>query len=65
MDEIRYSIVVSPENLKSDIFTETYSSDHGTNIFGIFSGMSYVLSGGTNGQSLLTGLTIPIFFTQK
>jgi hypothetical protein len=64
MDEIRYSIVVSPENLKSDIFTETYSSDHGTNIFGIFSGMSYVLSGGTNGQSLLTGLTIPIFFTQ-
>ena len=64
MDEIRYSIVVSPENLNSDIFTETYSGDSGVNIFGVFSGMSYVLSGDTNGQSLLTGLTIPIFFTK-
>ena len=64
MDEIRYSIIVSPENLKSDIFTETYTSENGTDVFGIFSGMSYVLSGGTNGHSLLTGLTIPVFFTQ-
>lgn len=64
MDEIRYSIIVSPENLKSDIFTETYTSENGIDVFGIFSGMSYVLSGGTNGHSLLTGLTIPVFFTQ-
>jgi hypothetical protein len=31
---------------------------------GIYSGMSQILSGGTNGSSLLTGLTIPIMLTQ-
>lgn len=30
----------------------------------VYSGMSDILSGGTNGTSLLTGLTIPVFFTQ-
>lgn len=30
----------------------------------IYSGMSDILSGGTNGDSVLTGLTIPIMFTQ-
>jgi len=30
----------------------------------VYSGMSEILSGGTNGDSLLTGLTIPVFFTQ-
>jgi hypothetical protein len=30
----------------------------------VYSGMSQILSGGTNGDSLLTGLTIPVFFTQ-
>ena len=30
----------------------------------VYSGMSYILSGGTNGDSLLTGLTMPILFTQ-
>lgn len=65
MQEERYSIVISPENLKSDVFTETYSGDSGVNVFGVYSGMSYVLSGGTNGDSLLTGLTIPIMFTQS
>jgi hypothetical protein len=30
----------------------------------MYSGMSYILSGGTNGDSLLTGLTIPVVFTQ-
>lgn len=64
MNEIRYSIVISPENLQSDIFTETFSGDSGVNTFGVFSGMSSILSGGTNGESLLTGLTIPIMFTQ-
>lgn len=31
---------------------------------GVYTGMTYVLSGGTNGESLLTGLTIPIMITQ-
>jgi len=30
----------------------------------VYTGMTYVLSGGTNGESLLTGLTIPILITQ-
>jgi hypothetical protein len=65
MDEIRYSIRVSPEVLKSDIISETFSGDSGLNTFGIYSGMSYILSGNTNGTSFLTGLTIPIMFTQS
>ena len=35
-----------------------------TQNFAIYSGMSQILSGGTNGSSLLTGLTIPIMLTQ-
>lgn len=65
MDDIRYSIRISPGVLKNDIITETYSGDSGLNTFGVYSGMSYILSGGTNGDSLLTGLTIPVFFTQS
>jgi len=30
----------------------------------VYSGMSAILSGGTNGDSILTGLTIPVVFTQ-
>ena len=55
-----YYVKVSPENLKSDIFEETYSGV----TFGVYSGMSYVLSGNTDGTSFLTGLTIPIVFNQ-
>ena len=36
----------------------------GVDNIGVYTGMSYVLSGGTNGDSLLTGLTIPILFTE-
>jgi len=53
-------IKISPENLKSDIVRETLSG----NTFGVYSGLTQILSGGTNGQSLLTGLTIPILFTE-
>lgn len=35
-----------------------------TQNFGLYSGMTQILSGGTNGESLLTGLTIPIMLTQ-
>jgi hypothetical protein len=55
------NIVISPEVLRDDLFLETYQ----TNAFGVYSGLSYVLSGGTNGSSLLTGLTIPIMITQN
>lgn len=31
---------------------------------GVYTGMTYILSGGTNGESLLTCLTIPLLFTE-
>lgn len=61
MSSEKINILISPEVLSSDIFLETYEN----NTFGVYSGMSYVLSGGTGGTSLLTGLTIPILLTQS
>ena len=61
MEEMFYSIRVSPEVLSSDIVQETYNGQ----TFGVYSGMTEILSGGTGGTSLLTGLTIPIVFTQS
>jgi hypothetical protein len=60
MDSENYFIKISPEVLSSDIVQETLSG----NTFGVYSGMSEILSGGTDGSSLLTGLTIPLMFTQ-
>ncbi len=60
MNEEKYFIKISPESLKSDVFQKTYSG----NTFGVYSAMTAVLSGGTGGSSLLTGLTIPIVFKQ-
>jgi hypothetical protein len=65
MNENKLYIRISPEVLKGDLFSKTYFGENGVNNFGQYSGMSYVLSGGTNGTSLLTGLTIPIMFTQS
>ena len=53
-----YKIRISPEVLSTDIVSETYQ----TNTFGVYSAMTSVLSGGTNGSSLLTGLTIDVVF---
>jgi len=55
-----FKIKISPEVLSGDIFPKTYSGYS----FGVYSGLSMVLSGGPNGTSLLTGLTIPILLTQ-
>lgn len=55
-----YKIVVSPETIQSDIVTISYSGQS----VGVYSGMSQILSGGTYGTSLLTGLTIPILITE-
>ena len=61
MNPKKINITISPEVLRDDIFLETYN----TNTFGVYSGLTYVLSGGTNGSSLLTGLTIPILIEQS
>jgi hypothetical protein len=57
--EVR-KIKISPGVLKNDIISET--SDGFT--FGIYSGLTQILSGGTNGESLLTQLAIPVTLTQ-
>jgi len=57
----KINIIISPEVLSSDILNETYQNQN----FGAYTGMSYILSGGTGGTSLLTGLTIPILLTEK
>lgn len=56
-----YKIKISPEVLKFDIRPESYDGFN----FGYYSGMTEILSGGTNGTSLLTGLTIPIVLKQE
>lgn len=64
-----YNIVISPETIKGDIYSvnlkgqNVYSGYTGQSV-GVYSSMTQILSGGTNGTSLLTGLTIPILLTQ-
>lgn len=59
-DQNIYKIRISPDVIKKDIFQETYSGGTAS----IYYSMPKILSGGTNGSSLLTGLTIPIFLNQ-
>ena len=58
--EEKYYIKISPESIKGDVITEYFSG----NTFGVYTGMTQILSGGTDGSSLLTGLTIPLVFRQ-
>lgn len=60
MNEEKYYIKISPESLKGDVIQETLSGI----TFGVYSGMSNILSGGTGGSSLLTNLSVPINFSQ-
>lgn len=56
-----YNIIISPETIKSDLTKVNYQ---GTEV-GVYSAMTQVVTGGTNGNSILTGLTIPILFRQN
>ena len=56
-----YKIIISPETIKRDLTTVTYSGQS----IGVYSAMTEILSGNTNGTSLLTGLTIPILITEN
>jgi hypothetical protein len=85
MDEINYSIRISPEVISNDIFFVKYVQGEysntlpydpccdvsGQTISGLTTGytfvyksMSEILSGGTDGASILTGLTIPIYLSE-
>jgi hypothetical protein len=67
MEENLYNIKISPETISGDIFKVCYPSgatyDSGCTY--VYSSMTSILSGGTNGDSLLTGLTIPILITEN
>lgn len=56
-----YKIRISPEVLKTIVQDVNYSGE----TVGVYSGMSEMLSGGTLGTSLFTGLTIPILLKQN
>jgi hypothetical protein len=55
-----YKITISPENILGDLSVVDYK---GTPV-GVYSAMTQVVSSGRNGNSLLTGLTIPILIRQ-
>lgn len=55
-----YKIVISPETISGDLFQVNYRGQ----LVGVYSGMTQVLSSGPNGNSTLTGLTVPILLTQ-
>jgi hypothetical protein len=56
-----YKVKISPEVLKTIVQDVNYDGQ----TVGVYSGMSEMLSGGTLGTSLFTGLTIPILLTQN
>ena len=58
MKQEKYYFKISPGVLKDDIIPESYDGNN----FGVYSAMTEILSGGTNGSSILTGLTLPILF---
>lgn len=65
MKSQKISVVLSPETLNltlSGFLYEPYN-DVSKTLF-VYSGISEMISGGTNGNSLLTDITIPILFTE-
>lgn len=56
-----YNIKISPETILSDIVEVSFSGE----LVPVYSSMTQILTGGTNGTSLLTGLTIPILLTES
>ena len=60
MSQDYYKFIVSPENIKGDLGTVDYNGEK----VGVYSGMTQVLTGGPNGTSLLTGLTVNILLRQ-
>lgn len=62
----QYNIVISQEFLESAKVEVDYVLPNNTETkFPSWTGLTYLLSGGTNGDSVLTGLTVPVMFTQS
>lgn len=66
---VDYRFQISPEFIKSDLVTGFTSYVNNNQVLlaevGVYSSMTQVVSGGTNGASILTGLTVPIMITQS
>lgn len=60
MNQDYYRFIVSPENIKGDLGVVDYNGKE----IGVYSGMTQILTGGPNGSSLLTGLTVNILLRQ-
>lgn len=64
---VDYRFQISPEFIKSDLVTGFTSYVNNNQVLlaevGVYSSMTQVVSGGTNGASILTGLTVPIMIT--
>jgi len=60
MSQDQFKFVVSPENIKGDLVFVEYNGEE----VGVYTGMTQILSGGPNGSSLLTGLTVNILLRQ-
>jgi hypothetical protein len=59
------TIVSEPFDDECCDITTTTTTQRITGLTYVYSSMTSILSGGTNGSSLLTGLTIPIFLTEN
>ncbi len=60
MGQDYYKFIVSPENIKGDLSSVDY---RGTAV-GVYSAMTQVVSGGLDGTSILTGLSVNILLRQ-
>jgi hypothetical protein len=60
MEQDYYKIIISPENIKSDL---SVVYDNGIPV-GVYSGMTQVVSSGPNGSSIMTQLSVPILLRQ-
>jgi hypothetical protein len=61
MKQDYYRFIISPETIKGDFSATTYNNQS----VGYYVPMSSILSGGTDGSSLLTGLTVDILLRQN
>jgi hypothetical protein len=63
-----YKFTVSPSNIKSDLSQNFYLIQNQDTVeavqIGVYSSMTQVVTGGINGNSIMTGLTVPIMLTQ-
>jgi hypothetical protein len=64
-----YNIIISPETISGDTFTvnlkgQNVNSSYTGQTVGVYSAMTQVLTAGSGGTSLLTGMTIPILLRQ-